>query len=177
MKKRWWFLIIFLILIIVVVVLFFTFFNRSFGECYKLRSAGETGVWYRILHKGMSCEPKPISMVNSQFCYNENRLEYKYCQAFGEKEKYDGEKLLCSTGNYFLLFNNDCENLDSIRVKSSCTDRNNDGVCCCYAFLKDNIYIPNLEKDNVIESSIAANFNLPFDEELVRWAMERYSLP
>lgn len=173
MKKILWFLIILFLLIVLIIIGYFTLFNRSSGECYKLRESSQEGVWFRLLHKGMSCKPKPRSLLNSQFCYSEDRLEYKYCQEVGEFENYDGLKILCSQGNYFLLFNHKCEDISVCEPANACEYNLKDNICCYWAFFKDYPYRANLMKYDLVESSMLSPNELYMNEETYEWVTSK----
>jgi hypothetical protein len=151
-----------LILVVIVAAVGIPYFLLSSDikckEYYELKEATyekEGSVWYRILHKGMGCrDPIPRDLLNSQFCYGADRLEYTYCQERGALEKFENKEVLCSDGNFFFLFEDKCENTGFCTSSNSCEYNEDDGICCAMVFFKDAYFkVGHANYQNPIRSS------------------------
>jgi hypothetical protein len=142
-KSRLWIWIIGGILIILIIGVVIFYFNSNLYKCkeyYELNPLGN-GIFLRQLHRGMSCEPRNIGMMNAQVCYGENTQEFRYCQKLGEVESKNSEKVLCGYANLFSLLNKSCEDVDYCLnhycdsddedcKTTSCEYNTRDNVCC-----------------------------------------------
>ncbi|MFH0833307.1 MAG: hypothetical protein V1889_01560 [archaeon] len=139
-------LICVLALVVILVVAVF-YFNSNLYNCreyYELNPIGN-GIFIRLLHFGMSCEPAPLGIANSQVCYGEGTQEFGYCQKLGEIESKGSGKVLCGYANLFSLLEKSCEDVeyclgyycdsdDEDCRTTNCEYTARDNICCVNTF-------------------------------------------